>query len=109
MVTMQADQSKARCPTERVVDLIGGRWKAPILWRLLAQSPKRFSELRKTLPACTQKVLTQQLRQMEADGLIRRKIYAQVPPRVEYSLIARGKSLVPVLRAMCRWEKCRGR
>ena len=98
-----------KCPTERVVDLIGGRWKAPILWRLAGKSPLRFSELRRGLAACSQKVLTQQLRQMEADGLIRRKIYAQVPPRVEYSLTARGRSLAPILRAMCRWEKCRGR
>ena len=96
-----------RCPAEDALALIGGRWKVPVLWHLFGQKPMRFSELKRRLPACTAKVLTQQLREMEADGLVRRKIYAEVPPRVEYSLTAKGESLKGIVGAMCRWGKCK--
>ena len=94
---------RCTCPADQTLELISGRWKVPILWELF-QAKRRFSELRRLLgDACGQKMLTQQLREMERDGLVRRKIYAQVPPKVEYSLTAAGKSLRPVVDAMVRW------
>ena len=95
-----------RCPAEAALDVMAGRWKVLILYRLF-EGTKRFSELKNELSDVTQKTLTQQLRQMEADGLVRRKIYAQIPPKVEYSLTPLGMSLKPVVAAMCRWGKCR--
>ena len=94
---------RCTCPADETLELISGRWKVPILWELF-QAKRRFSELRRLLgDACGQKVLTQQLREMERDGLVRRKIYAQVPPKVEYSLTPAGKSLRPVVDAMVKW------
>lgn len=95
------------CPAEVTVKLIAGRWKIVILWYLF-QGVKRFSELRRTLTGVTQKVLTQQLREMERDGIIARKVFAQVPPRVEYSVTALGLSLKPVVEAMHRWGAAHG-
>ena len=92
------------CPAETAIDVIGGRWKVVIVWHLFART-LRFSELRRAMPACTQKMLTQQLRELERDGVVRRKVYPQVPPKVEYSLTERGASLKPVVEAMCRWSK----
>ena len=92
----------ARCPAEMTLNLIGGRWKILLLWQLF-QGTKRFSELTRALNGITQKMLTQQLREMERDGLIHRNVYPQVPPRVEYSLTPIGSSLKPVVDAMCRW------
>lgn len=91
-----------RCPAEATLAVIGGRWKVPIVWHLFGGT-MRFSQLRRELAGITQKMLTQQLRELERDGVILRKVYAQVPPRVEYSLTATGRSLQPVVRAMCRW------
>jgi DNA-binding HxlR family transcriptional regulator len=96
-----------RCPAEACLHAIGGRWKVLILWRLF-RGTRRFSELRRDVPGVTQKMLTQQLRELEADGLLKRKVYAQVPPKVEYSLTPRGESLKPVIDAMCRWGSGRG-
>ncbi|MGD0464010.1 MAG: helix-turn-helix domain-containing protein [Tepidisphaeraceae bacterium] len=93
-----------RCPAERTLVLIGGRWKVLILYHL-DPGLRRFSELRRLLTPVTPKMLTQQLRELERDGLVRRKVYAQVPPKVEYSLTSAGKSLKPVIAAMCRWGK----
>jgi len=93
-----------RCPAERTLDVIGGRWKVPILWHLL-KGTLRFSELRRALPGVTQKMLTQQLRELERQGVLRRTVYPQVPPKVEYSLTERGQSLKPVVDAMCKWGK----
>ncbi|HYO08051.1 MAG TPA: helix-turn-helix domain-containing protein [Tepidisphaeraceae bacterium] len=104
-----APGTEVRCPAEDLVGLLGGRWKVPILWHLFGRDARRFGELRRSLAECTAKVLTQQLRQMERDGLVRRKVYAEVPPRVEYSLTKLGKSVQPVVEAMCAWEKCRTR
>jgi DNA-binding HxlR family transcriptional regulator len=73
-----------------------------ILYQLF-QGVKRFSELQRALPRVTQKMLTQQLREMERDGIVNRTVYPQVPPRVEYALTPRGETLRPVVRAMCRW------
>jgi DNA-binding HxlR family transcriptional regulator len=100
-------RAEARCPAERTLVLIGGKWKVLILYHL---DPKlrRFSELRRLLAPVTPKMLAQQLRELERDGLVRRKLYPQVPPRVEYSLTPAGRSLRPVISAMCHWGgKCR--
>ena len=94
----------AQCPAETTIQLIGGRWKVPIVWHLFSGT-LRFSELRRAMPGVTQKMLTQQLRELEADGVVSRKVYPEVPPKVEYSLTDRGRSLKPVVEAMCRWAK----
>ena len=90
------------CPVESTLKVIGGKWKILILW-YLEDGTKRFNELKRELPLITQKMLTQQLRELEADGVVHRKVYAQVPPKVEYSLTELGVSLKPVLAAMCEW------
>lgn len=90
------------CPVETTLVLIGNKWKVLIL-RDLILGTKRFGELRKSLGGVSQKVLTTQLRDMEEKGLVSRKIYAEVPPRVEYSLTGLGASLKPVLDAMWEW------
>jgi DNA-binding HxlR family transcriptional regulator len=87
---------------ELTIALIGGKWKSLILWHL-GDNTLRFSELRKKVPQVTQKMLTQQLRELEENGLINRYVYTQVPPRVEYSLTEAGKSILPILAAMCQW------
>jgi DNA-binding HxlR family transcriptional regulator len=91
-----------KCPAETTLDIIGGRWKVLILWQLF-QGEQRFSELFRALPGVTQKMLTQQLRELEKDGVVHRQVYAQVPPKVEYSLTPLGESLRPVVDAMCEW------
>ncbi|MGF1490264.1 MAG: winged helix-turn-helix transcriptional regulator [Prochloraceae cyanobacterium] len=90
------------CAVEITIKVIGGRWKVLIL-RELFTGIKRFGQLQRALTGITQKMLTQQLRELEADGIINRKVYAQVPPKVEYSLTAKGESLKPVLDAMHQW------
>ena len=90
------------CPVETTLMLIGDKWKVLILRDLLSGT-KRFGELKKSIGHVTQKVLTAQLRQMEASGLLTRKVYAEVPPRVEYSLTDLGRSLKPILDAMWDW------
>ena len=91
-----------KCPAEYTLSLIDGRWKIPLIFHLL-NGAKRFSELARALAGVTQKMLTQQLREMERDGLVERKIFPEVPPRVEYSLTPLGASLKPVVDSMCRW------
>lgn len=90
------------CPVEITMGLIGEKWKVLIIRDLLTGT-KRFGELKKSVTGITQKVLTNNLRQMEADGLIKRKVYAEVPPRVEYSLTKTGLSLKPILDSMVSW------
>ena len=90
------------CPVETTLTLIGDKWKVLIL-RDLLPGTKRFGELKKSLGAVSQKVLTAQLRDMESSGLIGRTVYAEVPPRVEYALTDLGKSLQPILDAMSHW------
>lgn len=89
-------------PIERALKAISGRWKAVILYHLLA-GPKRLSELKRLVPDVSQKVLVQQLRDMEEHGLVHREIFAQVPPRVDYSATELGSSLEPVMLALCAW------
>ncbi|MEE1019077.1 MAG: helix-turn-helix domain-containing protein [Acutalibacteraceae bacterium] len=90
------------CPVETTLTLIGDKWKVLIL-RDLISGTRRFGELKKSIGSVSQKVLTAKLRDMEESGLVKRKVYAEVPPRVEYSLTETGKSLEPVLDAMKNW------
>ena len=90
------------CGIEDTLDLIGGKWKALILWRLL-EKPLRFNELCRQIPHVSPKILTQQLREMEGSRLVDRKAFPVVPPKVEYSLTSFGRSLLPILEVMCAW------
>lgn len=90
------------CPVEATIRLIGGKYKAVILWHLM-NSTLRYSELHRLMPKATDKMLAQQLRELEKDGLIHREVYPVVPPRTEYSLSDFGKSLAPILEEMCNW------
>ncbi len=98
------EAAKGKCPVELAIRIIGGKWKPVILWHLKA-STKRFGELKRTITGITVKMLAQQLRELEQDGIISRKMYYEVPPRVEYSLTDMGRSLDPVLSAMSAWGK----
>lgn len=91
-----------RCGMELTMDIIGGKWKGVILWNLRNKT-LRFSQLKRKLNGVTQKMLTQQLRELEEDGLINRKVFPQVPPKVEYSLTEYGKTIVPVLYSIYQW------
>src|SRR4028119_593435 len=93
------------CPVVAALDVLGGRWKGAILSHLM-QGTKRFSDFRRLMPGLTQRSLTIQLRELERDGVIHRKVYAQVPPKVEYSLTEHGRSLQPILLAMEQWGQC---
>jgi DNA-binding HxlR family transcriptional regulator len=96
------------CPIEAALDLIGGKWKGVILHRLI-ENTRRFNELKRTIPRITQRMLTTQLRELERARLVHRKVYAEVPPRVEYSITAKGKTLRPVLNALLEWGTAQGR
>ena len=100
---LEFKNKKYSCPFEITIDLIGGKWKPLIIWRLGRKGTLRFNELKSELPNITQKMLTQQLRELEADNLVARKVYPQVPPKVEYSLTDLGSSLMPILSMMCKW------
>ncbi|MBN1469940.1 MAG: helix-turn-helix transcriptional regulator [Fusobacteriaceae bacterium] len=97
-------ERKFNCSIEATISLIGGKYKAIILWHLIDKT-LRFNELQKTIPNATPKMLTQQLRELEADGLLIRKVYPVVPPKTEYSLSEFGKTLSPILAVMCDWGK----
>lgn len=90
------------CPVEATLALIGGKWKGVILWHLL-QGTLRFNEIRRRVPSVTQRMLTNQLRELEADGFITRTVYPEVPPKVEYSVSERGRSLEAVILALKAW------
>ena len=90
------------CPIEATVSLLDGKWKCLLLYHLL-EGTQRFNELRRRMPEATQRMVTNQLRELEADGLIERKVYAQVPPKVEYSLSPLGRTLEPILLALKAW------
>lgn len=95
-------EANHHCPVETTLDLIGGKYKALILWHL-SRETLRFSQLQKLISSATPKMLTQQLRELESQSLIFRKVYPVVPPKVEYSLTDLGRSLMPVLIAMRDW------
>jgi DNA-binding HxlR family transcriptional regulator len=92
------------CPVTATIALIGGRWKTIIL-HVLSEHTRRFGEISSRIPSISRKVLTEQLKELEADGLISRKQYKEIPPRVEYSLTELGKSLSPILKEMAIWGK----
>jgi DNA-binding HxlR family transcriptional regulator len=92
------------CPVRVTTEIIGGKWK-PLILYYLQEGTLRFGQLQKRLPGTTKKMLTQRLRELERDEIIHRKIYAQVPPRVEYSLTRHGQSLRPILVLMSAWGR----
>jgi DNA-binding HxlR family transcriptional regulator len=93
-----------KCSIDVTLAVIGGKWKTSILWHL-AQETMRFSDLQRMFSETTRKMLTQQLRELEGDGLVHREVYPQVPPKVEYSLTEKGRSVIPTLTLMCQWAK----
>lgn len=93
------------CEKELTLSVIGGKWKMLILWHLGKQGTKRFGELKALMPGITQRMLVNQLRELEEDLIVERKVYPVVPPKVEYSLTEHGKSLMPILDAMYEWGK----
>jgi DNA-binding HxlR family transcriptional regulator len=90
------------CTVEAALDVIGGKWKPVILWAL-GDNVLRFNELQKGLPGVNSKMLTKQLRELEEDGIITRTVYPEVPPRVEYAITDFGRTLIPILQALCKW------
>lgn len=101
---MKKQCSRFTCPVEATISLIGGKYKAVILWHLM-NNTLRYSELHRKMPKATDKMLAQQLRELEKDGLVNRVVYPVVPPKTEYSLTEYGKTLVPILDALCDWGK----
>ncbi|UOQ83418.1 winged helix-turn-helix transcriptional regulator [Gracilibacillus salinarum] len=90
-------------PVEAALEVIGGKWKVVILCHLIDHGTMRTSELKRRMPNITQKMLTQQLRELEADGVVKRTVYNQVPPKVEYGLTEYGDSLRPAMQMLCSW------
>ena len=99
---MSSECNKINCPVVATLDMIGGKYKALILWHLV-DGIRRFGELRRLIPQATQKMLTQQLRELEEDNLVIRTVYPVVPPKVEYQLSDLGRSIKPILDAMRTW------
>ncbi|MFS2111889.1 winged helix-turn-helix transcriptional regulator [Sphingomonas sp. Sphisp140] len=99
---MTRESEPFRCAVEVTVDIAGGKWK-PLILHYLLGGTKRFGELRRLIGGVTQRSLTLQLRQLEEHGIVRREVFAEVPPRVEYSLTELGRTLTPVLEAMKLW------
>lgn len=102
MVTVVAKKEEIKCPVTGMIQLIGGKWK-PIILYCLRSDKRRFGEISARIPALSRKVLTEQLKELEEDGLLTRTQYNEIPPRVEYELTALGKSLTPVLNEMEKW------
>lgn len=104
MVSMKKkSEGQNFCPIETGIELLSGKWKARILWKLYNQPTMRFGELRRSLNGITEKMLTQQLRELESINLITRNVYREVPPKVEYALSDFGKTLTPIFSALCVW------
>ncbi|MBC2863648.1 winged helix-turn-helix transcriptional regulator [Streptomyces mexicanus] len=95
------------CGIDAALDVVSGKWKGLVLWELHTHGVRRFAELRRALPGVSEKMLTQHLRQMEEDGLVHRRVYAEVPPRVEYSLTESGAALNDALRPLGEWGRDR--
>jgi len=91
------------CPVEATLDVIGGKWKVVILYHLTHDGTHRFAVLRRKIPGVSERMLTQQLRELEDAGIVHREVYAEVPPKVEYSLTDYGKTLRPITEVMCEW------
>lgn len=90
------------CPVEAAMDVIGGKYKAQIVYELIGGT-KRYNEIQKALPQATPRMLSKQLKELEADGVINRTLYPVVPPKTEYSLTKLGQSLVPIVESLCKW------
>jgi DNA-binding HxlR family transcriptional regulator len=101
---MDKKEVQTACPVTATIALIGGRWKTIILY-VLSDHTRRFGEIAARMPSISRKVLAEQLKELEADGLISRKQFKEIPPRVEYSLTDLGKSLAPVLKEMAAWGR----
>jgi DNA-binding HxlR family transcriptional regulator len=101
---MSETETEGTVFVQTTLKILGGKWKILILWHLKNEA-KRFSELKRLMPEITEKMLVQQLRELEKDGIVLRVVYAEVPPKVEYSFSDYGRSLVPVLKALCEWGK----
>ncbi len=93
------------CPVEATLAVIGGKWKAVLIFHMMNGGAHRFAELRRKTTGISDRVLSRQLRELEADGIVGREVFPEVPARVEYSLTEYGKSLRPVTKAMCDWGK----
>nr|WP_264018263.1 helix-turn-helix domain-containing protein [Mycobacterium noviomagense] len=93
------------CPVEATLAVIGGKWKAVLIFHLMTDGAQRFAELRSKTRGISDRVLSRQLRELESDGIVHREVFAEVPPRVVYSLTEYGQSLRPVTEAMCAWGK----
>ena len=91
------------CPVEATINLLDGKWKSMILWHLFSDGILRFNEIKKRIPNVTQRMLTNQLRELEDDNILQRVVYAEIPPRVEYTLTELGFSLLPVIEVMEQW------
>lgn len=102
MAKFRINDKAYACPVELTLNVVGGKWKVLLLWNMKG-GVKRYGELKKLVPGITHKMLTQQLRELEDDGIINRRVYEIVPPRVEYSLTERGEQLRPVLEMMGQW------
>jgi DNA-binding HxlR family transcriptional regulator len=102
---VQASDEDDQCPVETTLEVIGGKWKAVLIFHMMRGGAHRFAELRRKTHGISERVLTRQLRELEADGIVRREVFAEVPARVEYSLTEYGESLRPVTEAMCAWGK----
>ena len=101
-MSVSRNKKTYHCPVEAALDVIGGKWKPLILWHL-GDNVMRFGELQRTLPGVNAKMLTKQLRELENDGVIKRTLYPEVPPRVEYAITDFGRTLIPILEALCTW------
>ncbi len=110
MQVSTVEQSAAKvldyqCPVEATLDVIGGKWKVVILYHLTNDGTHRFAVLRRKIPGVSERMLTQQLRELEDAGIVHREVYPEVPPKVEYSLTDYGKTLRPITEVMCEWGK----
>lgn len=90
------------CPVEASLEVIGGKWKSVVLYHLL-DGTKRFNEIRRLVPDVSQRMLTKQLRELESDNIVNRKVYAEVPPKVEYSVTEFGQTLTPIIISLQKW------
>jgi DNA-binding HxlR family transcriptional regulator len=101
----KSDDPAFNCPVEATLHVIGGKWKVVILFHLTHVGTHRFAELRRKIPGVSERMLTQQLRELEADSVVHREVYPEVPPKVEYSLTEYGTTLRPICELMCNWGK----
>lgn len=101
---IDSSENIKRCAIAKPQNMIAGKWKLTILW-LISMQTRRFNELQRLLPGISKGILTRQLRELEADGLIHREVYKEVPPKVEYSLTALGDSFMPILNSIAEWGK----